>query len=123
MWPLLKRDGLGVQYITLVFLWNYIIGHNPSRQSALKYLTTVRLLVYIMFFVIVVNPTLPVDIHRDRFATRSGTGLHTPISISRSLSCSQHVTMRWCIRSRLLMESHTSSRAEMGHGLSPKTQR
>lgn len=42
MWPLLKRDGLGVQYVALVLLWNYVIGHNPLRQSALKYLTSVR---------------------------------------------------------------------------------
>lgn len=39
MWPLLKKDGLSVQYIALVLLWNYGIGHNPLRQSALKYFT------------------------------------------------------------------------------------
>jgi alpha-1,3-glucosyltransferase len=43
MWPLLKRDGLGVQYLALIFLWNYVVGHNPIRQTTLKYLTSVCL--------------------------------------------------------------------------------
>jgi alpha-1,3-glucosyltransferase len=29
MWPLLKREGLSVQYIALVVLWNYLVGYNP----------------------------------------------------------------------------------------------
>lgn len=29
MWPLLKKDGLGLQYATLTFMWNYMIGYNP----------------------------------------------------------------------------------------------
>lgn len=39
MWPLLRRDGLTVQYIGLLSLWNYAIGHNPLRQSSLRPLT------------------------------------------------------------------------------------
>lgn len=31
MWPLLKRDGLGVQYIATLLLWNRLIGYNPFR--------------------------------------------------------------------------------------------
>ncbi|KAG7088380.1 hypothetical protein E1B28_012381 [Marasmius oreades] len=31
MWPLLKRDGLGAQYVALLLLWNRVIGHNPLR--------------------------------------------------------------------------------------------
>ncbi|EKM79278.1 hypothetical protein AGABI1DRAFT_74153 [Agaricus bisporus var. burnettii JB137-S8] len=31
MWPLLKKDGLGFQYIALLILWNRIIGYNPLR--------------------------------------------------------------------------------------------
>ena len=31
MWPLLKRDGLGVQYIALLLLWNRLIGYNPAK--------------------------------------------------------------------------------------------
>lgn len=32
MWPLLKRDGLGLQYLALIALWNRLIGHNPLRS-------------------------------------------------------------------------------------------
>jgi hypothetical protein len=44
MWPLLKRDGLGVQYIALLLLWNRLIGYNPFRrpQSFIQYLSVVR---------------------------------------------------------------------------------
>ncbi|KAG6854653.1 hypothetical protein C0991_003301 [Blastosporella zonata] len=31
MWPLLKRDGLGIQYIATLLLWNRLVGHNPFR--------------------------------------------------------------------------------------------
>ncbi|KEI42721.1 glycosyltransferase family 57 protein [Mixia osmundae IAM 14324] len=43
MWPLLKRDGLGVQYVALTLLWNRVIGHDPLRMpsSFLKALTLV----------------------------------------------------------------------------------
>ena len=45
MWPLLKRDGLSTQYITLVLLWNYVLGYNPFRipdqRKPLQYVTLV----------------------------------------------------------------------------------
>lgn len=31
MWPLLKKDGLGIQYLAMLFLWNRLIGHNPFK--------------------------------------------------------------------------------------------
>ncbi|ORY54757.1 ALG6, ALG8 glycosyltransferase family-domain-containing protein [Leucosporidium creatinivorum] len=41
MWPLLKRDGLGVQYLALTLGWNYLVGYNPFhlRHSFVKYLS------------------------------------------------------------------------------------
>ena len=33
MWPLLKRDGLGVQYFVLLLLWNRMIGYSPLHAS------------------------------------------------------------------------------------------
>ncbi|KAG9037019.1 Glucosyltransferase-like protein [Tulasnella sp. JGI-2019a] len=41
MWPLLKKDGLGLQYAAVTFLWNYIIGYNPITipPSIVKYLS------------------------------------------------------------------------------------
>ncbi|KAG8825723.1 Glucosyltransferase-like protein [Serendipita sp. 401] len=49
MWPLLRRDGLSVQYVSLLALWNYAIGHNPFRQKSLQALT---LAVYSAIFVL-----------------------------------------------------------------------
>ncbi|KIJ59031.1 glycosyltransferase family 57 protein [Hydnomerulius pinastri MD-312] len=31
MWPLLKKDGLGIQYIGMLLLWCRLIGYNPFR--------------------------------------------------------------------------------------------
>ncbi|KAK4049316.1 Glucosyltransferase-like protein [Microbotryomycetes sp. JL201] len=43
MWPLLKRDGLAVQYVALLILWNFAIGYNPLRlrSSFVKVLSLV----------------------------------------------------------------------------------
>ncbi|PBK99372.1 hypothetical protein ARMGADRAFT_1059545 [Armillaria gallica] len=32
MWPLLKRDGLGLQYIATLLLWNRLVGSNPFAR-------------------------------------------------------------------------------------------
>ncbi|KAF8158135.1 ALG6, ALG8 glycosyltransferase family-domain-containing protein [Crassisporium funariophilum] len=41
MWPLLKREGLGVQYIAMLLLWNRLIGYNPVRipKSFIQFLS------------------------------------------------------------------------------------
>ncbi|KAG2069054.1 hypothetical protein BDR04DRAFT_1078626 [Suillus decipiens] len=31
MWPLLKKDGLGLQYLAMLIFWNRLIGHNPFK--------------------------------------------------------------------------------------------
>ncbi len=44
MWPLLKRDGLGLQYIATLLLWNRAIGYNPFKfpvKSFVQLLSTV----------------------------------------------------------------------------------
>lgn len=43
MWPLLKRDGLAVQYLALTGVWNWAVGYNPlaMRASFVKYLSLV----------------------------------------------------------------------------------
>ncbi|CAE6445127.1 unnamed protein product [Rhizoctonia solani] len=33
MWPLLKRDGQGLNYAVLTLLWNYVIGYDPLALS------------------------------------------------------------------------------------------
>ncbi|CCO30756.1 alpha-1,3-glucosyltransferase [Rhizoctonia solani AG-1 IB] len=34
MWPLLKRDGQGLNYVVLTLLWNYVIGYDPLALSS-----------------------------------------------------------------------------------------
>ncbi|PCH40063.1 glycosyltransferase family 57 protein [Wolfiporia cocos MD-104 SS10] len=46
MWPLLKRDGLGVPYIALTLLWNRLAGYNPFRACPNSMLQYVSLLVH-----------------------------------------------------------------------------
>ncbi|KAH9846376.1 ALG6, ALG8 glycosyltransferase family-domain-containing protein [Lenzites betulinus] len=44
MWPLLRRDGLAVQYVALLVLWNRLVGYNPFKlgeRSLLQLLSTV----------------------------------------------------------------------------------
>ncbi|KAL0069802.1 Glucosyltransferase-like protein [Marasmius tenuissimus] len=47
MWPLLKRDGLGVQYIALLLLWNRVIGHNPLQFPVKNFLQFISINVYV----------------------------------------------------------------------------
>ncbi|KAF9475649.1 glucosyltransferase [Pholiota conissans] len=46
MWPLLKRDGLGVQYIATLLLWNRMIGYNPVRLPFKSFVQLFSLAVY-----------------------------------------------------------------------------
>ncbi|THU87032.1 hypothetical protein K435DRAFT_731058 [Dendrothele bispora CBS 962.96] len=44
MWPLLKRDGLGLQYFILLGAWNRAIGYNPFKEPVLSLKSFVQLL-------------------------------------------------------------------------------
>ncbi|TFK40795.1 glucosyltransferase [Crucibulum laeve] len=46
MWPLLKRDGLGVQYIATLLLWNRLIGYNPIRVPPKSFIQFLSMAVY-----------------------------------------------------------------------------
>ncbi|KAK7056856.1 Glucosyltransferase-like protein [Paramarasmius palmivorus] len=46
MWPLLKRDGLGVPYLALLLLWNRLIGHNPLRFPVKNFVQLLSINVY-----------------------------------------------------------------------------
>ncbi|KAJ7459872.1 glycosyltransferase family 57 protein [Mycena latifolia] len=47
MWPLLKREGLGVQYIALTVLWNRLLGYNPLRLPSKSFVQLLSLAVYV----------------------------------------------------------------------------
>ncbi|KAM0747216.1 ALG6, ALG8 glycosyltransferase [Meredithblackwellia eburnea MCA 4105] len=51
MWPLLRRDGLGLQYLVLTFLWNYLIGYNPLRLRN-SFVKGLSLLTYLLAFLL-----------------------------------------------------------------------
>ncbi|KIK01855.1 glycosyltransferase family 57 protein [Laccaria amethystina LaAM-08-1] len=46
MWPLLKRDGLAVQYIATLLLWNRIIGYNPVRLPPKSFIQFISMAAY-----------------------------------------------------------------------------
>ncbi|KDR82818.1 hypothetical protein GALMADRAFT_851446 [Galerina marginata CBS 339.88] len=46
MWPLLKRDGLGVQYLATLMLWNRLIGYNPVRLPPRTFIQLLSMAVY-----------------------------------------------------------------------------
>jgi alpha-1,3-glucosyltransferase len=44
MWPLLRRDGLAVQYVATLLLWNRLVGYSPFRlpqRSFIQFLSLV----------------------------------------------------------------------------------
>ncbi|TFK64631.1 hypothetical protein BDN72DRAFT_846397 [Pluteus cervinus] len=47
MWPLLKRDGLGIQYIAALLLWNRLIGYNPLKIPRQSFIHLLSFAVYI----------------------------------------------------------------------------
>jgi alpha-1,3-glucosyltransferase len=46
MWPLLSRNGLGVQYIALILLWNRLLGYNPLRLPSKSFVQLLSFAVY-----------------------------------------------------------------------------
>ncbi|KAH0586179.1 hypothetical protein H2248_007440 [Termitomyces sp. 'cryptogamus'] len=46
MWPLLKRDGLGMQYIGTLLLWNRLVGHNPFQTPKRTFIHILSAVVY-----------------------------------------------------------------------------
>ncbi|KAJ7212099.1 glycosyltransferase family 57 protein [Mycena pura] len=50
MWPLLKRDGLGVPYIALTILWNRFLGYNPLRLPSRSFIQLLSIAAYAAAF-------------------------------------------------------------------------
>ncbi|KAG1739481.1 uncharacterized protein EDB91DRAFT_1053925, partial [Suillus paluster] len=46
MWPLLKKDGLSVQYLAMLLLWNRLIGHNPFKPHHRSFVELVSSVVH-----------------------------------------------------------------------------
>ncbi|KAL4064874.1 glycosyltransferase family 57 protein [Scleroderma yunnanense] len=52
MWPLLKRDGLGVQYIATLLLWCRLVGHNPFRLKTGSFVQLVSTVAHVAMFLL-----------------------------------------------------------------------
>ncbi|TFK52429.1 glucosyltransferase, partial [Heliocybe sulcata] len=52
MWPLLKKDGLGVQYIATTILWNRFIGYKPFRIRDRTFVQFLSATVYVSLLVL-----------------------------------------------------------------------
>lgn len=46
MYPLLKKDGLTIQYTVLTLFWNYLIGYNPLRLRSNSFVKFLSLTAY-----------------------------------------------------------------------------
>jgi len=46
MWPLLKKDGLGLPYLAILVLWNRLIGYNPFSWPPKSPTHSISLAVY-----------------------------------------------------------------------------
>ncbi|KAG6831930.1 hypothetical protein H0H92_006531 [Tricholoma furcatifolium] len=46
MWPLLKRDGLVIQYVATLLFWNRLVGHNPFRIPQKSFIQILSAAVY-----------------------------------------------------------------------------
>lgn len=46
MFPLLKKDGLIVQYVALTLLWNFLIGYNPFKLRSNSFVKLLSLTAY-----------------------------------------------------------------------------
>jgi alpha-1,3-glucosyltransferase len=51
MWPLLKRDGLAMQYVATMMLWNRLIGYNPFRLRDKPFVRMFSLVTSIFIFI------------------------------------------------------------------------
>jgi alpha-1,3-glucosyltransferase len=50
MWPLLKKDGQGIQYVATLLLWNRLLGYNPFRfkMSDHSFVTFLSLVCFVL---------------------------------------------------------------------------
>ncbi|KAG6820725.1 hypothetical protein H0H93_012778 [Arthromyces matolae] len=77
MWPLLKRDGLGIQYIATLLLWNRLVGNNPFRVPRKSFIEIVSAC---SVFKVMLSTTAP--IHRFAIAV----ALRPPLLVVRTFA-------------------------------------
>ncbi|KAA1469849.1 glucosyltransferase [Dentipellis sp. KUC8613] len=123
MWPLLRRDGLAVQYIALLALWNRLIGHNPFRFRGASFLDYFSSAVYLACLALHALELLvsPPPRYPDIFPVLNVL-VSTPIFVLTWLWCIQSlIQARWAVGSlgvgtRSRRTSITSEKGSVSHG-------
>ncbi|KAG0691472.1 hypothetical protein DFH29DRAFT_125933 [Suillus ampliporus] len=59
MWPLLKKDGLGVQYVAILLRWNRLIWHNPFKLRCRSFVGLVSSVAIILLHLLELTVTPP----------------------------------------------------------------
>ena len=121
MWPLLRKDGLTVQYFVLILLWNRLIGHNPfktiytvlSVQTFVHFLSAVSLVDYFRREMILI--LLLTGCIRSHYpSSLPGTDYHTTCTIPGPLPCFERSRQhpRFCLP--VVMEYQTLCSSQLG---------
>ena len=119
MWPLLKREGLGLQYGALLVIWNRLIGYNPfvvtkQQRSFVQILAFVRVLFFdhgvridCLFFGTGCSP--------DYARTSSvGDDGYTTLALPRSFCCPQRPSLYTRLYTYMAVEYQTRGGSDMG---------
>ena len=114
MWPLLKKDGLGIQYLAVTLFWNYSLGLNPLElpSSAVKLLSLVSLAVESWSFAEMFRP---VRLLYHRHFALAGDGIRPASSSPGLVRRTQPDSLRCCIWSSLALEYETPRGRGLGN--------
>ncbi|KAG6909147.1 hypothetical protein DXG01_001899 [Tephrocybe rancida] len=111
MWPLLKRDGLGVQYIATLLLWNRLVGYNPFRVPQKSFM---QLLSTMSMSLITLRPA-PLGCVLCRIASaRSGAGGFAAREVPGSVCRVERVGEHARVRAGVVMEYQERSGSGVG---------
>ncbi|PSR70546.1 hypothetical protein PHLCEN_2v13585 [Hermanssonia centrifuga] len=99
MWPLLKRDGLALQYIVAIVLWNRLIGYNPFRQGSKSLMQYASLAIYAACFALhLIEARMPPPTHLPDLYSVLNVLISTPVFAFTWLwSIKRGVEVGWAI--------------------------
>ena len=115
MWPLLKRDGLALQYAMTLLLWNRLIGYNPFRLPDKSFIRWISLVSSHSTIRYQYETKPATGCLRSGFeSARIGVVHHSSRTLSRFISCAQRSGMHPCLRTGVDVEHQVLCRGVMG---------
>ena len=126
MWPLLKKDGLGLQYLAMLLFWNRLIGHNPFKLHYKSFVALVSSVRGISCAQLAHNSQ---NLDSGRIYSNNNSPLArayggTTCTLPRSLPSAQRPNKHPRFRAHLAMEHQTFRRSELGdNGTAWKTRK